>query len=73
MEARISYDKVADALYIKFKDDKVADSDEIAPGFIVDFNSKGEIVGIEVLEFSRREIDLKKLFMEGPETLVISN
>jgi len=73
MEARISYDKVADALYIKFKDDKVADSDEIAPGVIVDFNSKGEIVGIEVLEFSRREIDLKKLFMEGPETLVISN
>jgi len=73
MEARISYDKVADALYIKFKDENVVDSDEIAPGVIVDFNSKGEIVGIEVLEFSRREIDLKKLFMEGPETLVISN
>lgn len=60
MEARISYDKITD-------------SDEIAPGVIVDFNAKGEIVGIEILEFSRREIDLKKLVVEGLETLVIGN
>ena len=70
MEIRVSYDRVADALYIKLKDDKIVDSDEIAPGVIVDFNDKGEIVGIEVLEFSRRDIDLKKLVVEGPEALV---
>ncbi len=70
MEIRISYDKVADALYIKLKEDRVVDSDEVAPGVIIDFNEKGEIVGIEVLGFSRRDIDLKKLIMEGPETLV---
>ncbi len=70
MEIRVSYDRVADALYIKLKDDKVVDSDEAAPGVIVDFNDKGEIVGIEVLEFSRRDIDLKKLVVEGPEALV---
>ncbi len=46
------------------------DSDEVAPGVIVNFNDKGEIVGIEVLGFSRRDIDLKKLVIEGPETLV---
>jgi len=70
VEFRISYDRVADALYIKLKDDKVACSDEVSPGIIVDFNDKGEIVGIEVLGFSRRNIDLKKLVVEGPETLV---
>ncbi len=70
MEIRISYNKTADALYIRLKDDKVVDSDEVAPGVIVDFNDKGEIVGIEVLEFSRRDIDLKKLVIEGPEILV---
>lgn len=70
MEIRISYDKVADALYIRLKEDRVVDSDEVAPGVIIDFNEKGEIVGIEVLGFSRRDIDLKKLIMEGPETLV---
>lgn len=70
MDIRISYDRVADALYIKLRDDKIVDSDEAAPGIIVDFNDKGEVVGIEVLEFSRRDINLKKLVIEGPETLV---
>lgn len=70
MEIRVSCDKVADALYIRLRDDKVVDSDEVAPGIIVDFNDKGEIVGIEVLRFSRRNIDLKKLVIEGPEALV---
>jgi len=70
VEVRISYDRVADALYAKLRDDKVAYSDEVSPGIIVDFNDKGEIVGIEVLGFSRRNIDLKKLVVEGPETLV---
>ena len=70
MEIRISYDRVADALYIRLRDDKIAYSDEVAPGVIVDFNEKGEIVGIEVLGFSRRDIDLKKLVVEGPEALV---
>ena len=73
MEIRVSYDRVADALYIRLRDDKVVDSDEVAPGVIVDFNGKGEVVGIEVLEFSRRDIDLKKLVIEGPEALVASD
>jgi len=70
VEFRISYDRVADALYIKLRDDKVVYFDEVSPGIIVDFNDKGEIVGIEVLGFSRRNIDLKKLVVEGPEALV---
>ncbi|MCE4606781.1 MAG: DUF2283 domain-containing protein [Desulfurococcales archaeon] len=70
MEIRVKYDSVADALYIKLRNDKIVDSDEIAPGLIVDFNEKGEIVGIEVLGFSRKDIDLKKLVIEGPEALV---
>lgn len=70
MEIRVSYDRIADALYVKLRDDKIADSDEVAPGVIVDFNDKGEVVGVEVLGFSRRNIDLKKLVMEGPEALV---
>lgn len=72
MEVRISYDRVADALYIKLRDDRIVDSDEVAPGVVVDFNYKGEVVGVEVLGFSRRNIDLKKLVIEGPEALVSS-
>ena len=40
MEIRVSYDRIADASYIRLKDDNVADSDEVAPGLIVDFNDK---------------------------------
>jgi len=49
MELRIKYDKVADALYIRLKDGKIVESDEVAPGIIADFNEDNEIVGIEVL------------------------
>ncbi|MCE4613891.1 MAG: DUF2283 domain-containing protein [Desulfurococcales archaeon] len=70
MEIRVSYDRIADALYIRLRDDRIVDSDEVAPGVVVDFNDRGEIVGIEVLGFSRRDIDLKKLVIEGPEALV---
>lgn len=70
MEFRVKYDRVADALSIRFRDDRVVDSDEVAPGVIVDYNENGEIVGIEILWFSERRLDLVKLVTKGPEVLV---
>ncbi len=67
VEFTIKYDRVGDALYIKLRDDKIAESDQVEPRIIVDYNEKGEIVGIEVLWFSRRRIDLSKLVLKGPE------
>ncbi len=69
-ELVLKYDRVSDALYIKLKDDTVVESDEISPGIIVDYNKKGEIIGIEILWFSKRGIDLKKLVVEGLEALI---
>jgi len=34
----MSYDHVADALYIKFSDGEVADSEEISEGVIIDYD-----------------------------------
>ena len=70
MEFIVKYDRVGDVLYIKLRDDKIADSDEVVPGVIVDYNEKGDIVGIEVLRFSKRGLDLSKLVLKGPEALV---
>lgn len=70
VEFSIKYDRLSDALYIKLRNDKVVDSDEVEPGIIVDYDDKGEIVGIEVLWFSRRKLDLSKLILKGPEALV---
>ena len=70
VEFFIKYDRAGDVLYIKLRDGKIVESEEIEPGVIVDYNEKGEIIGIEVLWFSRRKIDLSKLILRGPEALV---
>lgn len=55
MEFRISYDMVADALYIKLKDDEeIEDSIEVKNEIIVDIGKKGDIIGVEILEFSKK-------------------
>ena len=56
MEFIVKYDRVDDVLYVKLRDDKIVDSDEVAPGVIVDYNEKDNTVGIEVLWFSKRDL-----------------
>jgi uncharacterized protein YuzE len=60
---RIHYDAKVDALYIRLDDSKVVESDEVKPGIVLDFNSKKQVVGIEVLDLKRRvpKADLKQL------------
>ncbi len=50
----IKYDKEVDVVYIKFSEGKVAESDEDKPGIILDYDDEGNIVGIEVLEASKK-------------------
>lgn len=50
----IKYDKEVDVVYIQFSEGKVAESDEDKPGIIIDYDGEGNIVGIEVLEASKK-------------------
>ena len=43
------YDKIADALYVKFKQGKVAKTLRMENHLIVDLDSKSNILGIELL------------------------
>jgi len=70
VEYRVSYDPVADTLYVRARDDKIADSLEINEGIIVDFNKHGEVVGVEILNFSKSNVDLDRIVKEGLETLI---
>ena len=65
LEYIIKYDPGADALYVKLKESKVADSEEVGEGVVVDYDDKGEVVGIELLEFSKKRIDLGELIVKG--------
>jgi len=66
----ISYDHVADALYIKFSDGEIADSEEISEGIIIDYDRNGCVIGVEILNFSKRKIDLNRLIMMKEEEII---
>jgi len=51
---KIEYSKEADAIYVYFKEDFVAKSKEIEDGVVIDFDEKGQFIGIEVLDVSQR-------------------
>lgn len=60
---KLKVDQAADALYLMIEDSPVAQSQEVAPGVILDFNVRGEVVGVEILGLSKREekLNLKEL------------
>ncbi|MET0744345.1 MAG: DUF2283 domain-containing protein [Microvirga sp.] len=43
------YDSEADALYVRFADSQVVESEEVSPGIVLDFDADGKIVAIEFL------------------------
>lgn len=51
---KISYDPVLDILRLIFSDTPVEESDEDKPGTIIDYDKDGNVVGIEILDASKR-------------------
>ena len=51
---RLDIDKEADALYLRLDDSPIAESQEVAPGIILDYNEAEQVVGIEMLNLSKR-------------------
>jgi uncharacterized protein YuzE len=53
---RTTYDPEADALFVWFGPEGVssANTEEVAPGIMLDFDIEGRVIGIEVLDLSER-------------------
>jgi len=51
---RIEYDKEADALYIQLREAYVEDNVDIEEGINVDLDENRHVVGIEILDASRK-------------------
>ena len=47
---KTTYDSSSDALYVRFADTAIVESEEVADGVVLDFDADGRIVAIEVLE-----------------------
>jgi len=61
---KIKFDKEVDVIYLQFSDKEVAESDEDKPGIILDYDKDGNIVGIEILEASKKTINPSSLIYE---------
>lgn len=58
---KLEFDPQADAVYLELTDAEVDKSSEIQPGIILDYDTEGRIVGIEVLHVSQRsQLPLRK-------------
>lgn len=65
---RIIYHKDTDTMRIFFREDPNGyESEEGAPGVVVDFAKSGEAVGIEVYEAASSKFDLSKFVLERQE------
>lgn len=51
---KLTIDEQADALYLSLADSGAAESEQVAPGIVVDYDDAGRVVGIEVLQLSMR-------------------
>ena len=49
---RVTYDPEVDVLRIVFRDAEIEESDEDKPGVILDYDTEGRIVGLEILDAS---------------------
>ena len=62
----LKVDKKTDALYFRLDDSDITESSETSPGIVLDFNEKNEVVGIEILNLSKRtnRINLDSILYE---------
>ena len=51
---KVTYDPEVDVLRILFSNTPIEESDEDKPGVILDYDKDGNIVGLEILDASKR-------------------
>ncbi len=67
---QIRYDAEVDILRILLSDEKIYQSDEAAPGLIVDYTQEGKIVGFELLDASESVADPYTVQLRIPKTAI---
>ena len=67
----MTYDPEADAAYIYLGDGPIIESEEVAPGIVLDYDAEDRVVGIEVLGASKvlAPGDWSKARLPGPRVV----
>lgn len=69
---RMRYSQEADAIYIRLKENKIVNSDEISDGVIVDYDENGDVVGIEILWVSEK-VDIDQLIIQSFNKVMVES
>ena len=51
---KLKVDPETDALYLRLDDSRIVESEEVAPGVVLDYNEEDQVVGVEILGISKR-------------------
>ena len=51
---KMHYSQDADSIYIRLKEDCIHNTDEVTPDIIMDYDDKGNVIGIEILSASEK-------------------
>lgn len=51
---KLRVDREADALYLRLDETPIVESEEVSPGVVLDYNRRNEVVGVEMLNLSKR-------------------
>ncbi len=69
---RIRYSQEADALYIRLKETKIEDTEEVSEDLIIDYDTDGSVVGIEVLAASEK-VDMEQLIIQAFKKVMVES
>lgn len=63
---KLTIDREADALYLELEEGSAVESEELAPGLVVDYDAQNRVVGIEMLNLSQRspDADIRRVLIE---------
>ena len=61
---KLKVGREADALYLRLDDSVIVESEEVSPGVVLDFNEGNQVVGIEMLNISKRAPKMKPTALE---------
>lgn len=51
---RLKIDRESNALYFRLDEAAIAESEEVEPGVVLDFDAQGRMIGLEILRLSAR-------------------
>lgn len=66
---KVVYTREEDALYVTLRSDRrYVDSEEVAPGVVLDFDKDGNVLAVEIYESASEKVDISVLMTEGLPT-----